>query len=130
MDAPIESVSQAAYFEWLKTVPAPGFPGKRLRDFAYHVPNGQMLPGGSKRRGKYMNFLKAQGLTPGVSDIVIALPVGRYHGAYLEMKRTAKSKVSDEQQKWLDLMKSAGYYSAKVPGLDSAIEHTKLFLRG
>jgi hypothetical protein len=77
-----------------------------------------------------MDFMKAQGLKTGVSDIVIALPVGRWPGAYLELKRNAKSKVSDAQRNWLTLMARAGYYTGIAPGFESAVEHTKTYLKG
>jgi hypothetical protein len=128
--AELEKHAQRAYFEWLKTVPAPGFPGRTLWEFVYAVPNGTMIAGNSVQRARYMAFLKAQGLKPGVSDICIALPVGKWHGAYLEMKRDDKAKLSEDQAKWLALMGAAGYYSAKTPGFESAVEHTKTYLKG
>ena len=130
LDAPLESVSQAAFVSWLKTVPVPGMPNRKLWVFAYAVPNGATLAGSAKQRARLMNAMKAQGLKPGVSDICIALPVGRWHGAYIEMKRDRKSKVTDEQKEWLTLMASVGYYTGIAPGLDSAIEHTKTYLKG
>jgi hypothetical protein len=127
--APLESEAQRAYFEWLSKVPVPGR-GEKLRAFAFAVPNGAILAGNAAQRGRYMNFLKGQGLTAGVSDIVIALPMGQYHGAYLEMKRDQKSKCSPEQQDWLDRMASVGYYAARVSGLDDAIKHTVKYMKG
>lgn len=108
---------------WAGTVPV----GKRrLIDFTYMVPNGIKL---GFEAGRYMNFLKAQGLKSGVSDIVIALPVGPYHGAYMEFKRDDKSPVSDNQQEWLDLMASVGYYSGVVRGFDAAVKFTMEYLK-
>lgn len=127
---PLESAAQKAYFEYLRTVACPQHPGKTLWDFAYAVPNGTMLAGSAEQRARYMTFLKAQGLKPGVSDVCIALPVGRWHGMYLEMKRDRKAPVTADQKEWLALMALVGYYAEVAPGLDSAIEHTTTFMRG
>lgn len=128
--AELEKHAQRAYFSYLTTVPAPGFPGRTLWDFSYAVPNGAVLAGGPKQRYRLMNAMKAQGLKVGVSDVCIALPVGRWHGAYIEMKRDLKSKTSDAQDKWLTLMTLAGYYTGIAPGFDAAVTHTKQFLKG
>jgi hypothetical protein len=101
-----------------------------LFDVAYAIPNGQMIAGDARQRARYMNFLKAQGLKPGIPDVCIAYPIGRYHGAYIEMKRDGKAKVSSEQGTWLTILNQMGYYAVVAPGLDSAIECTKIYLRG
>jgi hypothetical protein len=127
---PKESCAQKAFFEYLKTVALPQHPGRTLWDFSYAVPNGTMLAGTDAQRGRYMNFLKAQGLKPGVSDVCLAIAIGRWHGAYLEGKRDAKSKVSEEQKNWLELMRAGGYYAEIAVGFDGYVAHTKKFLEG
>jgi hypothetical protein len=127
---PLESSAQKAFFEYLKTVACPQHPKMTLFDVAYAIPNGQMIAGDARQRARYMNFLKAQGLKPGIPDVCIAYPIGRYHGAYIEMKRTAKSPVSAAQKEWLALVASVGYYTAVAAGFEAAVAHTKVFLKG
>lgn len=93
------------------------------------VPNGVQLPGGAKTRGRYMNFLKAQGLKTGVSDIVIALPRGPYHGAYMELKRDEHSTIRKDQLDWVALMKRVGYCADIVIGFNKAREFAQTYLK-
>ncbi len=118
---------------------------KTLQDFSYMVPNGTQLGGGRTRRAQYMASLKAQGLKPGVSDIVIAYPVElndrQYigsHGAYIELKRVVeaypgpaalKSAVRPEQLEWLELMESVGYWVAIAYGREDFKELVNSYLR-
>ncbi len=136
--APLEGKVQADWFDWAKTVVIPQHlrekyglrPAAVLADFAYAVPNGLMLAGTPEQRAKYMNAQKRRGYKVGVSDICIALPVGQWAGAYLELKRDVKGKPTESQQDWLDLMSKVGYYCAVAPGLDSAKGHALTFLKG
>ncbi len=126
--APYESDIQAAAFEYMKTLRLPN--GHALWDYAYAVPNGAMLAGDSAQRARMMNSMKRQGLKTGVSDIVIALPLDGFHGAYIEVKRNAKSPISDEQKAWSALMKSVGYYTRIVAGQDALFAAITDYWRG
>lgn len=88
-----------------------------------------MLAGPVAQRARYVNFLKAQGLKPGVSDIVIALPRGPFHGAYMELKREAGSRTSDAQEDWVALMNAVGYRSAIVKGYEEARQFAQDYLK-
>ena len=127
---PKESDHQAAYFAWLETVFV--FLGNKrcpLWDFAYAIPNGVMLAGDAKQRARYMGSLRRQGFKPGVSDVNIDYPVSPYHGARFELKRDAKSPVSQAQLEWCSLMARAGYYSKIVRGYDEAVAETRNYLQ-
>lgn len=87
-----------------------------------------MLAGSQAQRARYMNFLKTQGLKTGVSDIVIALPRGQYHGAYMELKRDASSRITPDQRGWIELMSAVGYCSAIVKGYDAARKFAEDYL--
>ena len=138
---PLESEEQKAAWKWMVTHPV-GDQWMRdgtvviptLSDYSYMVPNGTQLAGGGQRRAIYMANLKAQGLRPGVSDLVIAYPIwghatGQclYPGAYIEMKRVReaypgpgalKVAVREEQKEFLALMKSVGYWTAIAYGAE------------
>lgn len=130
---PKESDDQATYFDWLKTVRVnykvgAGLANVPLFDFAFAVPNGSMLAGDSKQRAKYMAFLRRRGLKPGVSDIVIALPIGTYHGMYLELKRLKGGVVTKEQRDWQALMLRVGYLAVIARGFEAAKSATLNYL--
>lgn len=115
----LERHSQVAIVSFLKNFP---FWGRTLWDYSYAIPNGQMLAGNAKQRARLMNALKAQGLRTGASDLVIAVPRGRFHGLYLEMKRETKYRVSEDQEEFLDRMSDAGYRAAVAPGYNTAVQ--------
>ncbi len=125
MVEPSENDIQARLFEYLTTLRTQP-DHLSVREHAFAVPNGMQVAGGPKARGKYMNAMKRRGLTPGVSDVVLALPRGHYHGAFFELKRNAKSHASDEQSSFLNRMKDRGYYAVFACGWDelkSYVDH-------
>jgi hypothetical protein len=125
---PLESDIQATVFEFMKTLPV--FTQTTLFDYAYAVPNGTMLAGTPEQRARYMNALKKQGFKTGVSDIVIAIPLHGFHGAYIELKRDKRSPIKDEQIVWRERMKNVGYYATIAVGLDEALEAVRKYWSG
>lgn len=103
-----------------------------LSDFCYHVPNGIWVAGQPGITARIVASLKKQGMKKGVSDIVIALPVDPYHGAYLELKRGPRevTAMGDEQKAWLTRMRDVGYYAAVAAGLEDAILHVRQYISG
>ena len=79
----------------------------------YHVPNE------SKRSVVYGAMLKKMGMSPGVPDLVIPVPNGRYHGLYIEMK-TKRGRPTENQKRWLDLLQKNGYKAVICHGFDEA----------
>lgn len=86
-----------------------------------------------------MSNLKAQGLKPGVSDIVIAVSKGGYHGMYIEMKRVReaykgpaaiKSAVRQSQIEWMQLMEEQGYWVALAYGAREFQALVNQYLKG
>ena len=147
---PLEVEVQKDCWAWLGSVPVPCSDGTRyggpsLQDFSYMVPNGTQLGGGRTRRAQYMASLKAQGLKPGVSDIVIAYPIwlptgGQclYPGAYIELKRDVgaykgpaalRSAVRPDQMEWAKRMFSVGYFTAIAYGVEDFKELVNSYLR-
>ena len=96
-------------------------------DLAYAVPNGAML-GGGRIGAIRANALKAEGLRPGVSDIVVPSPRGGYFGMYLEMK-TKTGTLSENQKEFLFQVKKYGYFGAVAYGADEAIEILEGYLK-
>lgn len=67
-----------------------------------HVPNGGLR--GYKTAAK----LKRQGTKPGVPDVVIFEPRGRFHGLMIELK-VSDNKPTTNQVDWLNGLSAKGY---------------------
>jgi hypothetical protein len=78
----------------------------------FHVPNA------SKSSPQYRRKLAALGLRPGVSDL-ICLHNGEAFA--LELKREAKGRVSEHQNKFLSDWRNAGGHGVVAEGLDEAL---------
>lgn len=107
MPAP-EKEEQAALVQWLRT--------KRI-PFVAHM-TGVNLHGNFA----LINALKRVGcLQAGIPDIFIPIPVGDYHGLWIEMKREVGGVVSPEQQQWMAALSADGYAVMVCHGADEAI---------
>ena len=78
------------------------------------------IPNAGRRRKGAAGRAVAEGLKAGVPDLVLPAARGRYHGAYIEMKRTRGGKMAPEQVAWRDYLVSAGYAHARADGWDQA----------
>lgn len=96
-----EENEQAALFAWAKSMSG------TYPELAYmhHIPNGGL------RSKTEATRLQKQGVKPGVSDIFLPVPRGKYHGFYIEMK-VKPNKLTKAQYDWLKAMKSFGYATA------------------
>lgn len=114
-----EHEEQKAICQWLD-----------IHDVLYHsIPNGVVLSGDSIARGRYMNYLKAEGLRSGVPDLFICdithfcSEIG-VRGVYVEMK-AEKGIVSPNQQKWCDRLSARGFRVVVAYGYDDAVRQLK-----
>lgn len=90
-------------------------------DLLFAVPNGFPIPSKNpKTRARIVNYMKAEGLKPGVPDLW--LPVARhdYHGLIIENK-WKKNKPTEEQIMWLDRLSEEGYLSTVCWSAEEAI---------
>ena len=54
--------------------------------------------------------MQGEGVTPGVSDLILLVARGGYNGLCIEMKTEAKSsKQSETQEAWQKLVEAQGY---------------------
>lgn len=82
--------------------------------FLFHVPN--------ERSDKIQAAnLKKMGVKPGVPDLFLPVPSGRYHGLFIEMKKDG-GVASDDQLWWQEHMKTNGYAAAVCYGWQKAAE--------
>lgn len=92
----VESIIQQNCVKWFRLQ----YPKLALLLFA--VPNG-----GARRRIEGA-IMKAEGVTKGVSDLLLLFPVKHYHGLCIEMK-TEKGKQQPSQKIWQREVENAGY---------------------
>lgn len=96
---PTEAQEQESLFQWAEIMQKQ-YPVLRRM---YHIPNG-----GSRNKIEAAN-LKRQGVKSGVPDICLPVPRGKYHGLYIELKRTTGGKVSSAQSEWINDLSGYGY---------------------
>ena len=117
---PTESDEQISLFQWAERQDKV-YPELRLM---YHIPNGGLRNKVTAAR------LKAEGVKPGVPDIFLPAPRGRWHGLYIELKRRKGGKVSDEQAAWIYSLDKMGYKVAVCRGWTEASEVIVGYLNG
>lgn len=82
--------------------------------FFYHVPNGLA------RNATEGGIFQAQGLRKDFPDYVLALPLGRFPGLYLELKRPDGEKPGPGQLEVLHRLEVVGYKVCVAWGFDDA----------
>ncbi len=117
---PTEEQEQAAVIEWAMLM-SKQFPD--LEDI-FHIGNG-----GLRSKSEAVR-LKKIGVKPGVSDLFLPAPVGKYHGLWVEMKRQEGGKLSPAQKDWIDRMNRKGYLAVRADGAEEACEIIYKYLTG
>lgn len=117
---PSEEQEQMTVIEWSRLM-AKQFPD--LEDLI-HVPNG-----GLRSKSEAVR-LKRLGVRPGVSDLFLPAPVGKYHGLWVEMKRRKGGRLEPEQKDWIDRMNAKGYLAMRADGSDEACDIIYKYLAG
>jgi hypothetical protein len=95
---------------------------EKMKVLYYAIPNG-----GRRDFNEACKF-KRMGVQSGVPDLCIPVPRGKYHGMYIEMKRTKKSSVSDNQKYWIGLLNAQGYHAIACAGFPIALEAVLQYL--
>lgn len=90
----------------------------------YHIPNG-----GKRGKVEAARF-KAMGVKAGVPDLCLPVPIGGYHGLYIEMKRREGGRLSRDQREWIDGLRENGYSVWRCDGHREAIGVLEAYLRG
>ena len=114
-----EAYEQQVIFQWA-FLNRNRHPELKWQFFA--VPNG-----GSRHKLEAAN-LKKQGVKAGVSDMLLLVSRGGYHGVALELKKPGGKKPSANQLNFLASMKKHGYYSKTAYGAEEAIKTIELYL--
>ena len=85
------------------------------------------VPNGGRRDRVSGAKLKAEGVLPGVSDLILLVARGGYHGLLIEMK-TPKGKQSPAQKVWQREMESRGYRYIVCHSFDEFMEEVNDYL--
>ena len=72
-----------------------------------------------KNAPRIINQMKSQGMVPDESDLFFAVPKGKQHGLFLELKAPGK-KPTAGQQEYLDEMWVNDYWAEWVDNLEDA----------
>lgn len=81
----------------------------------YHCPNG-----GSRNKAEAIKF-KQMGVKPGVADLHLPYPKGRYAGLYIEMKY-GNNRLQESQKEFLKDMECSGYFVVTCYSARAAID--------
>lgn len=102
----------------------------RRRGGAYEsifaIPNGGVNINSKPAQAR----LKREGRTAGIPDLFLPAAAGRYHGMFIELKRTKGGKVTPEQAVWINRLREAGYCALVCLGYVAAIKAIEHYLAG
>ena len=88
----------------------------------YHCPNG-----GSRNAIEAAKF-KRLGVKPGVADLHLPYPKGKYPGLFIEMKY-GKNRLQDTQKEFLNDMEAAGHFVCTCYDCNKAIQVLEEYLK-
>ena len=115
---PKEGQEQAALMSWAQ-MQSWRWPELSL---LFHIPNG-----GARSKSEAARF-KAEGVKAGVPDLFLPVPRGEWHGLFIELKRQAGGRLSDEQKEWIPALQAQGYRVEVCKGWEAAAELLKNYL--
>ena len=115
-----EAQEQRAIFQWAHAM-RHKWP---CLDLLFAIPNG-----GSRRPAEARN-LKLSGVKPGVPDMFLPVSSGRYHGLWIELKRTKGGTIRPDQMKWIVALGLRGFATYICHGADEAIKIIENYLEG
>jgi hypothetical protein len=87
------------------------------------------IPNGDWRGPRVASRLKTEGVLPGVPDLFLPTPRGKWHGFYIELKQ-GRGSVSDVQWGFMERAMSRGYLCRVYNNLQLALEAVEEYLEG
>jgi hypothetical protein len=87
------------------------------------------IPNGGFRIAKNAYNLKRQGVVSGVPDMMLAVPSGRYHGLFIEMKRDSQ-KTTDNQKLMIHRLSEQGYKVVICRSVKQFMDELALYIGG
>lgn len=86
------------------------------------------VPNGGARRRIEGAIMKAEGVTAGVSDLLLMFPAKNYHGLCIEMK-TPNGKQQPSQKIWQRAVEDAGYKYVLCRSFEDFMTEINAYLR-
>lgn len=85
--------------------------GWKVSEILVHVPNGAYHGADREAGAVVARKLREQGLKPGVPDYILPVPMPQLKcsGLWIEMKRTRRGVVSEDQEKFMTRMRELGW---------------------
>lgn len=108
---PTEHQIQSAFFDFIRI--------KRNSDWRYKLVFA--VPNGGQRHPAVAAKMKAEGVTPGVADVLCLYPAHGHCGLCLEFKRP-KEKQTEAQREFENYVHTAGYMYQVVRDAEMAIK--------
>ena len=88
------------------------------------------VPNGGGRSKVEAGIMQGEGVTSGVSDLILLVARGGYNGLCIEMKTEARSsKQSDNQKAWQELVEAQGYKYVVCRSLDQFMSEINNYLK-
>jgi hypothetical protein len=88
------------------------------------------IPNGGLRDKRVAANLKLEGVEPGASDLMLAIPSNGKHGLFLEMKRKQGSKLTELQKIFMDKRIASGYEAKVAYGWEHGVQIITEYLGG
>lgn len=95
--------------------------------YPQHHHNLFAVPNGGYRTPATAAKIKAEGALPGVSDLILLIARGGYHGLLIEMK-TDKGRQSEAQREWQKKIEADGYKYVVVRSIEEFIKVVEAYL--
>jgi len=110
---PLETYEQQDFVKYARSVLS-----------AYRLPEHLLfaIPNEGVRNVRNASRMKAEGMTKGVPDLFLAIPMKGFHGLFIEMKRVKGSNISQEQKDFISDLKAQGYSCHICKGCEEAIK--------
>lgn len=87
------------------------------------------IPNGGQRNLIVAKKLKAEGVRAGIPDLFLAVPRGRFHGMFVEMKKTKGGRVPASQKIMLETLELCGYRAVVCHGWNEAREAIQNYIK-
>lgn len=86
------------------------------------------IPNGGQRNIITAKRMKDEGVRAGIPDLFLAVPRGKFHGLFVEMKKPQGGVVSDSQKACMQRLSENGYCVTVCHGFMDAQEAVKAYL--
>lgn len=110
MSRHIEHLEQTQLLAWARYQ---RFNGTPIADDLHAIPNG------GQRHPAVAAKLKAEGVTSGIPDLMLTIPVPPYHGLFIELKARG-GRLTDNQRDHIERLRARGYHAVCCVGFDEA----------